>query len=143
MARRGPVLAFDFGTRRIGIATGDWETRTAHPLTVIDAEDNTTRFSRIGTLIEEWRPVELVVGLPLGLDGEEHDLTRRARRFANQLHGRYALAVHLVDERLTSQAADQRLRDAGIKARERRAIEDSVAAQQILEDHFSHEPALT
>ena len=142
MARRGPVLAFDFGIRRIGIATGDWETRLAHPLEVIDAEDNTTRFARIAALIGEWQPVELVVGLPLSLEGEEHDLSRRARRFANQLHGRFALPVALVDERLTSREADQNLREAGVKARARRAVEDSVAAQCILDDHFAHEPAL-
>ena len=140
IAQRGSVLAFDFGTRRIGVATGDWETRMAHALTVIDAEDNATRFGRIGELIAEWRPVELVVGLPLSLDGEEHELTRRARRFANQLGGRYGLPVALVDERLTSQEADQSLREAGVKARERRTIEDSVAAQCILEDHFTHLP---
>lgn len=141
MDKRGSVLAFDFGTRRIGVATGDWETHLAHALTVIDAEDNATRFARIGALIQEWQPVELVVGLPLSLDGEEHELSRRVRRFANQLNGRFALPVHLVDERLTSQDAEQSLRDAGVKARERRAIEDSVAAQCILSDHFTHLPA--
>jgi len=142
MEKRGAVLAFDFGTRRIGIATGEWETRLAHPLEVIDAEDNLTRFARIAALIEVWQPIGLVVGLPLSPEGGETDLSRRAQRFAKQLHGRFSLPITLVDERLTSQDADQSLREAGVRARCRRGVEDSVAAQRILEDHFAHEPAL-
>jgi len=136
--RHGTVLAFDFGTTKIGVAVGDWETRMAHPLEVIRGEANDPRFARIAALIEEWRPSQLVAGLPLSLDGEEHDLTRRARRFANQLNGRFKLSVTLVDERLTSVEADSRLREAGVKAAGRRRVEDSVAAQQILQDHFDH-----
>lgn len=141
---KGALLAFDFGLKRIGVAVGDWETRLAHPLEVIAAEDNDTRFTRIATLIAEWRPTNLVVGLPLSMDGEEHELTRRARRFANQLHGRFALAVTLVDERLTSFDADLRLREAGVKGRARKGLDDTLAAQQILQDlldRISNEPA--
>lgn len=139
-AKRGALLAFDFGLRRIGVAVGDWESRLAHPLEVIDAEDNATRFGRIAALIEEWRVVDLVVGLPLSMDGAEHDLTRRAQRFANQLHGRFGLPVVLVDERLTSFEADLRLREAGVKARARKGLDDTLAAQQILQDHLDHCP---
>ena len=136
--RRGTVLAFDFGTSKIGVAVGDWETRMAHPLEVIRGEANDPRFARIAALIEEWRTGQLVAGLPLSLDGEEHDLSRRARRFANQLNGRFQLPVTRVDERLTSVEADARLREAGLKAGSRKQVEDSVAAQQILQDHFDH-----
>jgi putative Holliday junction resolvase len=132
--KSGTLLAFDFGTRRIGVAVGDWETRLAHPLEVIDAEDNDTRFGRIAALIAEWRPTDLVVGLPLSMEGEEHDLTRRARRFSNQLHGRFGLPVDMVDERLTSFEADLRLREAGVKGRDRKGLDDTLAAQQILQD---------
>ena len=89
-------------------------------------------------------PADLVVGLPLSMDGEEHELTRRARRFANQLQGRFGLAVTLVDERLTSFDADLRLREAGVKGRARKGLDDTLAAQQILQDlldRVSHEPA--
>lgn len=139
-AERGTVLAFDFGTKRIGVAVGDWEMRGAHPLETIAAEDNQARFARIAALIEEWRPRELVTGLPLSMDGGEHDLTRRARRFAHQLHGRFRLPVVLVDERLTSFDADLRLREAGVKGRARKGLNDALAAQQILQDHFDHAP---
>jgi putative Holliday junction resolvase len=136
-AMKGAVLAFDFGEKRIGVAVGEWETHSAHPLETIAEEANAPRFARIGVLIGEWRPVELVVGLPMTLDGEEHDLTRRCRRFANQLNGRFGLPVQLVDERLTSVEAESRLREAGKSIRNNKAAVDSLAAQEILQDHFS------
>ena len=143
--RSGGVLAFDFGLRRIGVAVGDWETRLAHPLETISGEANDQRFGRISALIDEWKPRELVVGLPFHMDGTEHDLTRRARRFANQLNGRFGLPVAPVDERLTSYDADLRLREAGVKGRDRKGLDDAVAAQQILQDYFeqahAHDPS--
>lgn len=134
---KGAVLAFDFGEKRIGVAVGEWETRTAHPLETIAGEANAPRFARIGELIGEWRPVELVVGLPMSLEGEEHELSRRCRRFANQLNGRFGLPVRLVDERLTSVEAESRLREAGLSVRNNKAAVDSLAAQEILQDYFS------
>lgn len=136
--QRGSVLAFDFGLKRIGIAIGDWENRLAHPLETLSGEDNDARFGRIGALIQEWRAVQLVCGLPFSMDGTEHDMTRRARRFANQLNGRFSLPVALVDERLTSFDADLRLREAGVKGSARKGLDDAVAAQQILQDYFDH-----
>ncbi|MDD4881632.1 MAG: Holliday junction resolvase RuvX [Gallionellaceae bacterium] len=134
---KGAVLAFDFGEKRIGVAVGEWETQSAHPLETIAGEANAVRFSRIAELIGEWRPVELVVGLPMSLEGEEHALSRRCRRFANQLNGRFGLPVRLVDERLTSVAAESRLREAGVSVRNNKTAVDSLAAQEILQDHFS------
>lgn len=134
---KGAVLAFDFGEKRIGVAVGEWETQSAHPLETIAGEANAVRFSRIAELIGEWRPVELVVGLPMSLEGEEHELSRRCRRFANQLNGRFGLPVRLVDERLTSVAAESRLREAGVSVRNNKTAVDSLAAQEILQDHFS------
>jgi putative Holliday junction resolvase len=145
---RGSVLAFDFGLKRIGVAVGDWENRLAHPLETIQGDGNDARFGRIAWLIEEWRPTHLVSGLPLSMDGTEHDISRRARRFANQLNGRFGLPVTLVDERLTSFDADLRLREAGVnwEARNssaRKGLNDAVAAQQILQDFFDHAHANT
>jgi len=134
--KQGGILAFDFGLRRIGVAVGDWETRLAHPLETISSEVNEARFGRIAALVQEWRPVQLVTGLPMNMDGSEHDISRRARRFANQLHGRFGLPVALVDERLTSFDADLRLREAGVKGSNRKGLDDAVAAQQILQDFF-------
>lgn len=136
-ASHGSVLAFDFGMRRLGIAVGNSETRHAQALTTLDVSDKVRRFAAIAALIEEWQPVRLVVGLPLSLDGAEHELTRRCRRFANQLRGRFGLPVEMVDERLTSADADATLRDAGFDWTTRKSRLDAVAAQVILQSHFN------
>ena len=132
----GTVLAFDFGTRRIGVAVGEMMLGTARPLTTISAEANDARFGAIGKLIAEWQPAELVVGLPLSLDGEAHEMTERCRRFARQLEGRFRLPVVLVDERLTSTAADESLRERGLDWRRRKATLDAEAAALLLQSHF-------
>lgn len=98
------LLAFDFSLRRVGVATGNTLTRTAQPLTTVRAEGD-ARFAAIAALVREWAPDALVVGVPFHPDGSEHDNTARARRFARQLHGRFRLPVHEVDERWTTTAA--------------------------------------
>jgi putative Holliday junction resolvase len=98
-------LGFDFGTRRTGVASGNALTRSATPLTTIAAEGD-ARFAAIGRLITEWQPDALVVGVPFHPDGAAHDNTRRAQRFARQLHGRFRLPVHEVDERYSSTEAE-------------------------------------
>lgn len=134
---RGTVLAFDFGEKRIGVAVGECELRTASALTTLEAETNDARWSGIGRLLDEWKPALLVVGLPLSPDGEPHDMTARAQRFARQLEGRYRLPVALQDERFTSAEADAQLRDGGQKDwRERKKQLDAHAAQLILKDYF-------
>ena len=120
------VFGFDFGIKRIGIAMGNTLTGQAQPLTVVSAIDNATRFKTIGALIDEWRPTRLVVGEPRHPDGAEHDMTLRARRFANQLHGRFDLPVELVDERYSSVV---------IRAK-RGEIIDAKAASIILQQYF-------
>jgi putative Holliday junction resolvase len=123
------VLGFDFGIKRIGIAMGNTLTGQAQPLSIIRAIDNATRFKAIGDLIEQWRPARLVVGEPRHPDGAEHEMTLRARRFANQLHGRFDLPVVLVDERYSS---------AVISSRRGDTIDDKAAAiilQQYFDDH--------
>ena len=97
-------LAFDFGTQRTGVATGNSLLRLATPLTTIAATGD-ARFDRIARLIQEWQPDALVVGVPCHPDGAPHDNTRRAQRFARQLHGRFHLPVHEVDERYTTTEA--------------------------------------
>ena len=135
--RTGTVLAFDFGTRRIGIAVGDFETLLAHPVTTIAAADNRARFAAIARLIDEWRPVQLVVGLPAHADGREHPVGHLARRFAQRLQGRFGIRVALVDEQLTSHDAELSLRAAGARGARLRSALDPVAAQRILEGYFA------
>lgn len=138
---RETVLALDFGERYIGVAVGDAAVRVAHPLATIEARDAKSRFEAIGEFIDEWRPARLVVGLPLGLEGDRHALTRRAQRFARQLEGRFGLPVTLIDERLSSAEAAERLRNLGRGGRRYKRLEHPMAAQVILEDYFAGDAA--
>jgi len=130
------VLAFDFGTRKIGVAVGNTIVRVAHPLTTIQGEANAVRFAAIGALVVEWAPGTLVVGRPLDGDGSEHDMTARAERFARQLEARFGLPVVRIDERFTTRAAATVLGEAGVHGRAREAALDEVAAQLILQSWF-------
>lgn len=105
-AARSPqsFLAFDVSLRRVGVATGNSFTGTAQPLRTLTVEGD-ARFAAIAALIGEWQPDALVIGVPRYPDGAPHDNTRRAQRFARQLHGRFRLPVHEVDERWTTTAA--------------------------------------
>jgi putative Holliday junction resolvase len=132
----GTILAFDFGTRRIGVAVGEPSTSLAHPLVTIAEERRDARFAAIGKLIEEWRPTLLVVGVPTHADGSEHALTVRARRFARQLEGRYGVAVALADERYTTRSAAEALTAAGVSTRNQRGVRDQFAAQLILQNYL-------
>jgi putative Holliday junction resolvase len=104
-SRPQTFLAFDFGAVRVGVATGNGLTHSATPLSTLK-ETGDARFAVIAKLIDEWQPDALVVGVPLHPDGAPHDNTRRAQRFARQLHGRFKLPVHEVDERFTSVEAE-------------------------------------
>ena len=137
---QGTLLAFDFGTRRIGIAVGNTLLRHANPLQTIDDEKNETRFARIEALLKEWQPCALVVGLPSNDDGTPHELTALCRRFANRLKGRYKLPTILMDERYTSHAASAQLNEEGVRGMKQKVLIDQYAAQQILQAYFD-EPA--
>lgn len=136
------LLAFDFGEKRIGVATGNTLTGAAQPLGTVAETTTDGRFARIGALIREWQPARLVVGRPLHPDGAVHEVTARAERFARQLEGRFGLPVSLVDERYSSVAAQARLRTQGRAARGRAAQgDDAMAAAIILEQYLSEAQA--
>ncbi|MFM8900371.1 MAG: Holliday junction resolvase RuvX [Burkholderiales bacterium] len=105
-------LAFDFGTRRVGVATGNTLLGRAQALRTV-AEVGDARFKALGALIDEWQPQALVVGVPFHPDGAEHENTLKARRFARQLQGRFKLPVHEVDERYSTTEAIAGLAKAG------------------------------
>jgi len=96
------ILAFDYGTRRIGVAVGNMETRVSQALKTITVTSTDGLFQEIDSLLKEWQPDQLVVGLPTHPDGAEHEMTQKARRFGNQLQGRFNLPMDWVDERYTS-----------------------------------------
>ena len=132
----GTVLAFDFGTQRIGVAVGETRLGMAHPLTTIASTHPGRRLGAIEALIAEWKPALLVVGLPTHADGTPHAMTARARRFARELERRFALPVMLCDERFTTHGAASALREAKAVGAERKSARDRVAAQLILQAYF-------
>jgi putative holliday junction resolvase len=138
-ASDGTVLAFDFGTRRIGVAVGNTVVRVAHPLTTITGEAKAPRFQAIAALLDEWQPNLLVVGRPVHADGREHEMTALADRFARQLEARFGLAMARVDERFTTLGAKSALAAEDVHASERDAGRDAMAAQLILQSWFDDE----
>ena len=127
------LLGFDYGLKSLGVGVGQELTATARPLLALKASDGVPNWEQIENLLKEWQPALLVVGLPLNMDGTEQDISRRARKFANRLHGRFGLPVELQDERLTTTDARARLFEAGgYKALGKDAV-DAVSAQLILE----------
>lgn len=132
------IIAFDFGTRSIGIAVGQTLTATASPLSAVKAQDGVPDWNLIEKVISEWQPDYLVVGLPLNMDGSEQELTQRAKKFANRLHGRLGKKVELQDERLSTTEARSRLFEkGGFKSLSKGRV-DSQSAVIILESWFEN-----
>lgn len=137
----GTLLAFDFGTQRIGVAVGNTFAASSQPLTTISEEKNDIRFAAIAALVKEWQPCALLVGMPSNDDGTPHQLTALCRRFANRLHGRFNLPTILVDERYTSLIASSQMNKEGIRGREQKSLIDQYAAQQILQAYHDEPTA--
>lgn len=122
------LLAFDYGTKKIGVAIGNTLTGQARPLEVLHSVTREQRFAAIERLLGAWQPDKVIVGLPLAPDGQEQYASLRCRRFANQLHGRYRLDVVLVDERGSSVEAQELLGT--------NAADDAMAAMVILQRYL-------
>lgn len=136
-------LAFDYGLKRVGVAVGDHITGTARPLPTVNCTGDTD-WKTLLKVIAEWRPQALIVGLPLADDGTEQPMTIAAREFADELRRRSQLTVHLADERFSSRAADDALRDARSSGRMTRRVRkgdrDGEAARVILEQWMAAHP---
>lgn len=139
--RARTALAFDYGRKRIGIATGQELTATTRALATVNAINNKPNWEQIEQLIAEWQPDILIIGLPLNMDGTEQEMSQAARRFSNQLHGRFGLPVELVDERLTSIEAEEIIseqrRSGRIKRSQAKISVDQIAAELILQSWFA------
>ncbi|HUQ08907.1 MAG TPA: Holliday junction resolvase RuvX [Steroidobacteraceae bacterium] len=141
------VLALDFGLRRIGVASGDTLTRNAHPRTTIANGPKGADWTALDRVLADTRPARIAVGEPYNADGSVSALTEAARRFAGELAQRCCLPVDLVDERWSSQDAEERLRDARASGERRRRVTredvDAVAAAVILERWFEQQTTKT
>lgn len=127
------LLAFDYGTQNIGVASGQTITRSANPQTPLKAKDGIPDWNQIEKLLKEWQPDLVLVGLPLNMDDTESELSARARKFANRLHGRFGVKVEMVDERLSSFEAKSEVMDRGGSRNYKKNPVDSIAARVILE----------
>ena len=135
--KRLSLLAIDYGERRIGLATGSIAAGISSALRTLLARDGTPDWTELDSVVNEWRPDILVIGLPYNMDGSESDMTTRVRKFVKLLAERYGLPVETVDERLTSAEAEARLKEQrrqGIRTRKLKKEDvDSMAAQLIAE----------
>ncbi len=127
------ILGFDFGTKRIGVASAQAVTATATPLTPIPSRDGIPDWDRMDALLREWTPEALVVGLPLNMDDSESELSRLARKFARRLVARYRLPVFMCDERLSSHSARGLLMEVQDRRKGKLPSLDSTAAVFIAE----------
>ncbi|WP_086479868.1 Holliday junction resolvase RuvX [Oceanospirillum sanctuarii] len=130
------LLAFDFGTTRIGVAVGQEMLGTATALTPIPARDGIPNKEELKKLIDEWQPDAFIVGLPINMDGTESEMSRRARKFGNRLYGQYGKPWFGVDERGTTKQAKSIAKDLGHKGSYKDNPVDGIAAQLILEAWF-------
>lgn len=127
------VLGFDFGAKRIGVATGQVLTGNANPLTTLTNVNNKPDWESIEKLIDEWKPQALVVGLPYLLDGQETEMTIRADKFSRRLHGRFGLPVFTISETLSSFEAEEILKKNKKIDKQNKHEIDKLAAALITE----------
>jgi putative Holliday junction resolvase len=127
------VLAFDFGLRQIGVAVGNTALKTAQPLAVVAAKNGKPDWQVLEKIVQQWQPDLLVVGDPLNMDGSASEMSVRAKKFAQRMHGRWGTAFEMTDERLSSFEAKQDMRERGHRGDYKDAPIDSYAAELILQ----------
>lgn len=127
------VLGFDYGLKRIGVATGQTITSTASPLTTIDHSGDNSPWQQIGELVQQWKPDALLVGIPYMLDGSETEMSQHAKHFKQQLEETYQLPTYLVDETLSSFQAEETLKQNMKIGQHNKAEIDKMAAAVIVQ----------
>lgn len=145
MSRQGErlILAFDFGTRRIGVSVGNELLRSARELTPLPASDGIPDWNTISALVNEWQPDLFIVGLPLNMDDSESEMSTRARKFGKRLYGRYGKPCEMFDERGTTREAKNIAREQGHGGNYRKESVDGIAAVLILEGWFAQQEGLS
>ncbi|MEV0964853.1 Holliday junction resolvase RuvX [Streptomyces sp. NPDC049910] len=138
--RRGRRLSIDVGDARIGVASCDPDGVLATPVETVPGRDVPAAHRRLRQLVEEYEPIEVVVGLPRSLSGGEGPAAAKVRAFAQDLAGGiHPVPVRLVDERMTTVTAGQGLRASGVKSRKGRSVIDQAAAVVILQNALEAE----
>lgn len=132
----GNIIGFDFGQKRIGVAIGNNISKSAQALITIDSASSNQKFEAIQKIMDEWQPVSIVVGVPFNVDGSEHKVTNLCKKFAKQLEQKYALPIHLIDERYTSIEAGYEIQDKKIDPKKKKLLIDQIAAKIILQSYL-------
>ena len=132
----GNILSFDFGEKRVGVAIGNNITNNVHPLETIEASKKTDRYIKIESLLETWKPTQLIVGYPLNDDGSKSRMSALAKKFGEKLKNKFNIPVHFIDERFSSSEAELRLKALEKNLKKRKHIIDQVAAMIILDSFF-------
>ena len=133
------IIAFDFGLRQIGVATGSEASQISSELSILQAKEGIPDWQAVATLFAEWQPDICIVGLPLNMDGSESALSQRARKFANRLNGRFGMEAILVDERLTSVEAKHIAREQGRSSDYKKSPVDALAAKLLIDQWFQQQ----
>ncbi|SAL38989.1 Holliday junction resolvase-like protein [Caballeronia turbans] len=138
MSREATLLAFDYGEKRIGVAVGNTLTKSARALLTLENRDREYRFVEVRKLLDEWKPDAVVVGMPMHPDGTPHAMSALAKRFGNQVNGRFNVPVQWVDERYSSVDAKADLRERGVRTNTRGRFDeiDAEAARVILQQYL-------
>ena len=134
--REGNIIGFDFGQKRIGVAIGNNISKSAQALITIESASSNQKFEAIQKIMDEWQPVSIVVGVPFNVDGSEHKVTNLCKKFAKQLEQKYALPIHLIDERYTSIEASYEIQDKKIDLKKKNLLIDQIAAKIILQSYL-------
>jgi putative Holliday junction resolvase len=134
------LMAFDYGKKRIGLAVGQRLLQSANGIGYVNATDGKPNWEQLDAFVKEWQPDGFVVGLPLNMDGSESDMSKRANKFSNRLHGRYGKPSFTIDERLSTFAAKEEARAQGHKGHYKSDPIDALAAQFILETWLNEYP---
>ena len=131
----GVVMSFDYGLRNIGIAIGQSITKSASTFYAIKAKEGVPDWIKLDSIIDEWEPSLFIVGDPFNMDGTKSEFQKKIAKFSAELKKRYEIELHMIDERLTSKEAKERIKGKadGIKDS---ANKHSISAQIILEDWF-------
>ena len=131
----GVVMAFDYGLRNIGIAIGQNITKSASTFYVIKAKEGEPDWIKLDSIVKEWEPALFIVGDPFNMDGTRSEFQKRISQFSTELKNRYKVRLHMMDERLTTKEAKERMKTASSGLKES-ANKHSISAQIILEDWF-------
>ena len=129
------IMAFDYGLRNIGIAIGQNITKSASTFYTVKAKKGEPNWIKIDSIVYEWQPDLFIVGDPFNMDGTKSEFQKRISRFSSELKKRYEIRLHMMDERLTTKEAKERIKSESNRLK-RSANKHSISAQIILEDWF-------